>query len=123
MWIDGGIHANEIQASEVVLYTAWFLCEMRGESETVKRLLNERVFFLMPMMSPDSRDAHFYQPNSTNSPRSGQRPVDDDQDGRVDEDGPDDLDGDGKEDRREHVSERQPPSGEYEPDQIADEPQ
>ena len=27
-WIDGGIHANEIQASEVVLYTAWYLLEM-----------------------------------------------------------------------------------------------
>jgi hypothetical protein len=95
MWIDGGIHANEIQASEVVLYTGWYLCEMRGDSETVKRLLDERVFFLMPMMSPDSRDDHFHEPNTTHSPRSGQRPVDDDKDGRVDEDGPDDLDGDG----------------------------
>ena len=95
MWIDGGIHANEIQASEVVLYTAWFLAEMRGESQTVQRLLDERVFFLMPMMSPDSRDAHFYEPNTTHSPRGGQRPRDDDKDGRIDEDGPDDLDGDG----------------------------
>lgn len=95
MWIDGGIHANEIQASEVVLYTAWFLCEMRGESADVRRLLDERVFYLMPMMSPDSRDAHFYEPNTTHSPRTGQRPIDDDRDGKVDEDGPDDLDGDG----------------------------
>ena len=54
MWIDGGIHANEIQSVEVVLYTAWFLCEMADESDTVRRLLDERVFFLMPMMSPDS---------------------------------------------------------------------
>lgn len=95
MWIDGGIHANEIQAVEVVLYTAWYLLESRAENETIKRLLDERVFYLMPMMSPDSRDAHFYEANSTNSPRSGQRPVDDDKDGLVDEDGPDDLDGDG----------------------------
>lgn len=95
MWIDGAIHANEIQATEVVLYTAWILLELRGESETVKRLLDERVFFLTPMMSPDSRDAHFYEPNTTHSPRSGQRPVDDDRDGLIDEDGADDLDGDG----------------------------
>ncbi len=94
-WIDGAIHANEIQATEVVLYTAWYLLEMRAESSAIQRLLSERVFFLMPMMSPDSRDAHFYEPNSTNSPRSGQRPVDDDRDGRIDEDGPDDLNGDG----------------------------
>jgi hypothetical protein len=95
MWIDGAIHANEIQASEVVLYTAWTLLEMRGENKTIERLLDERVFFLMPMMSPDSRDAHFYEANTTHSPRTGQRPFDDDRDGLVDEDGPDDLDGDG----------------------------
>ena len=95
MWIDGGIHANEIQSVEVVLYTAWYLLESRADNETIQRLLKERVFYLMPMMSPDSRDAHFYEPNTTSSPRSGQRPVDDDKDGLVDEDGPEDLDGDG----------------------------
>jgi hypothetical protein len=94
-WIDGGIHANEIQSVEVVLYTAWYLLEMRGQNTEVARLLKERVFYLMPMMSPDSRDAHFNRPNNTHSPRTGQRPMDDDRDGLVDEDGPDDLDGDG----------------------------
>ncbi len=95
MWIDGAIHANEIQATEVVLYTAWYLCESRADSDVVRRLLDERVFYLLPMMSPDSRDAHFYKPNTTHSPRTGQRPIDDDKDGLVDEDGADDLDGDG----------------------------
>jgi hypothetical protein len=94
-WIDGGIHANEIQSVEVPLYTAWYLLEMYGRSETITRLVDERVFYVMPMMSPDSRDAHMYEPNSTHSPRTGQRPVDDDRDGMVDEDGADDLDGDG----------------------------
>lgn len=94
-WIDGGIHANEIQAVEVPLYTAWYLCEMYGRSEFIKQLLDDRVFYIVPMMSPDSRDAHFYEPNTTHSPRSGQRPVDDDKDGLVDEDKPDDLNGDG----------------------------
>lgn len=95
-WIDGAIHANEIQATEVVLYTGWYLAEMRGESEVIKRLLRERVFYLMPMMSPDSRDDHFYKANTTNSPRTGKRPIDDDRDGLVDEDPADDLDGDGQ---------------------------
>jgi hypothetical protein len=94
-WIDGGIHANEIQSVEVPLYTAWYLLEMYGRSETITRLVDERVFYVMPMMSPDSRDAHMYRPNTTHSPRTGQRPVDDDRDGLVDEDGADDLDGDG----------------------------
>jgi len=94
-WVDGGIHANEIQTVEVVLYTAWYLTEWAGRHEWIDRLLKERTFYLMPMMSPDARDAHFYEPNTTHGPRSGLRPVDDDRDGLVDEDGPDDLDGDG----------------------------
>jgi hypothetical protein len=94
-WIDGAIHANEIQAVEVALYTGWYLLEMYGRTPFVTRLVDERTIYILPMMSPDSRDAHMARPNSTHSPRSGQRPVDDDRDGRVDEDGPDDLDGDG----------------------------
>jgi len=96
MWIDGGIHGNEVQSVEAVLYTAWFLLEMRQENERVAKSLKERTFYLLPTLSPDSRDKHFYEPNSPHSPRSGQRPVDDDRDGLVDEDGPDDLDGDGQ---------------------------
>ena len=94
-WIDGGIHANELQGVDVVLYTAWYLAEMYDRSEMITRLLDERTFYLLPMMSPDSRDAHMVRPNTTHSPRAGQRPVDDDRDGLVDEDGADDLDGDG----------------------------
>jgi hypothetical protein len=94
-WIDGGIHANEIQATEVVLYTAWYLLEMNGRNPYVTRLLDTRTFYLMPMMSPDSRDRHMHSAATTHSPRTGARPVDDDRDGLVDEDHPDDLDGDG----------------------------
>ncbi len=32
-WIDGGIHANEVQAVDVVLYTAWFLAETYGRQD------------------------------------------------------------------------------------------
>lgn len=111
MWIDGGIHANEIQAADVVLYTAWFLAESYGKNAFVTKLLDDRTFYLMPMMSPDSRDAHFHEPNTTHGPRSGQRPVDDDRDGLVDEDGPDDLDKDG------HITQmrRKDPNGRYKP--------
>lgn len=111
IWIDGGIHANEVQATDVVLYTAWFLAEGYGKFDAVTRLLDERTFYLMPMMSPDSRDAHRELPNTTHSPRSGQRPFDDDRDGRIDEDKPDDLDGDG------HITfmRRKDPHGRYVP--------
>lgn len=94
-WIDGGIHGNEIQAVEVALYTAWYLLEMYGRSEFITQLVDERAFYMVPMLSPDARDAHMHGPASTHSPRSGIRPVDDDRDGLVNEDPTNDLDGDG----------------------------
>ncbi len=94
-WIDGAIHANEIQAVQVSLYTAWYLLEMYGRTPFITRLVDERSFYFLPMMSPDSRDAHMYEPNTSSSPRSGQVPVDDDRDGLINEDGADDLDRDG----------------------------
>jgi len=111
-WIDGAIHANEIQGAEVALYTAWYLLEMYGRNPFITRLVDDRAFYLVPMMSPDSRDAHMHEANTTHSPRSGQMPVDDDRDGLVDEDGPDDLDRDG------HITQMRvrDPNGRYKPD-------
>lgn len=94
-WIDGGIHANEIQGADVALYTAWYLLEMYDYNDFIRGLVDTRAFYILPMLSPDSRDAHFYEPNDDDSPRSGQMPVDDDLDGLFDEDNHDDLDGDG----------------------------
>ncbi len=112
MWIDGGIHANEIQATEVVLYTGWYLLEMYDRVPKIKQLVDGRTFYLMPMMSPDSRDAHMHEPNSTDSPRAGQRPVGDDRDGAVRDDPRDDLDHDG------NITEMRvrDPNGRYKPD-------
>lgn len=95
MYIDGNIHGNEVQAAEVVTYTAWFLCESYGENEYVTSLLDEKIFYLLPMLNPDGRDHWFHEPNTRNSSRTGQFPVDEDKDGLVDEDPYDDLNGDG----------------------------
>lgn len=112
-WVGGGIHANEIQGTEVTLYTAWYLLEMYGRNPLITELVDRRTFYLLPMMSPDSRDAHMYRPNTTSWPRGGQRPVDDDRDGLFDEDPPDDLDGDG------HITQMRvrDPAGRYKPDE------
>ncbi|MFB3787747.1 MAG: M14 family metallopeptidase [bacterium] len=95
MYIDGNIHGNEVQAGEVVAYTAWYLCEMYGKNETVTRLVDQFVFYLIPTINPDGRDFWFHNANTPHSSRSGLVPLDDDRDGQVDEDGFDDLDGDG----------------------------
>lgn len=91
-YIDGNIHGNEIQGTEVALYAIWYLLKNYGKTELATRLLDERVFYIIPTMNPDSRD---YFIDKRENYRSGVIPVDEDQDGVADEDGPDDLDGDG----------------------------
>ncbi len=94
-YLDGNIHGNEIQGTEVALYFIWYLLTNYGKSDLATRLLDERAFYIVPTMNPDSRDIFINQPTDPNSPRSGLMPNDDDRDGIADEDGPEDLDGDG----------------------------
>jgi hypothetical protein len=94
-YIDGNIHANELQCTEVSMYTAWYLVENFSSIEFIKSLLEEKIFYILPTISPDSRDYFIYHPNSANSSRTGRMPFDDDGDGLIGEDLFDDLDGDG----------------------------
>lgn len=91
-YIDGNIHGNEIQGTEVVLYTIWFLLKNYGKTEYATRLLDEKAFYFIPTMNPDSRD---YFIDKAEAYRTGLIPYDSDRDGIADEDGPEDLDGDG----------------------------
>ncbi|MBN2206318.1 MAG: peptidase M14 [Candidatus Aminicenantes bacterium] len=94
-YIDGNIHGNEIQGGEVALYIAWYLLKNYGKTDLATRLLDERAFYIVPTMNPDSREFYIHQPSDPNSPRTGWMPFDDDRDGALDEDGFEDLDGDG----------------------------
>lgn len=94
MYIDGNIHANEIQGAEFSLYTAWYLTETFKDTRFIQELLADKVFYIIPTINPDGRDSYFHEPNTASSPRSGVIPVDNDRDGEIDEDGYDDLDGD-----------------------------
>ncbi|MCB9831109.1 MAG: peptidase M14 [Planctomycetes bacterium] len=95
MYIDANVHGNEIQGAEVCLYTIAYLLENHGKQERLTRLLDERVFYILPSVNPDGRDYWISQANTPSSSRSGLRPIDNDRDGLADEDGPNDLDGDG----------------------------
>jgi murein tripeptide amidase MpaA len=96
MYVDGNIHGNEVQAGEVALYLAWFLTEQYPRNEAIRKLLDERTFYIVPTVNPDGRAHWFNAPNTTHSSRSGKSPVDDDRDGVADEDGYEDVDGDGQ---------------------------
>jgi hypothetical protein len=95
MYIDGNIHSNEIQGSEFASYTAWYLAESFGKIDYINELLKDKIFYIVPSINPDGRDNFLHQPNNANSPRSGMMPIDNDRDGKTNEDGFDDLDGNG----------------------------
>jgi hypothetical protein len=95
MWVDGNVHGNEVQGSEVVVYLAWYLMENYGSNERVTELVDRSVMYLLPSQNPDGRDRWFREANTASSSRTGNQPTDNDRDGSFDEDMPNDLDGDG----------------------------
>ncbi|MFI3322818.1 MAG: M14 family metallopeptidase [Rikenellaceae bacterium] len=95
MMIFANIHSNEVQATTMALYTAWYLTEMYGKNEFISELLKDKTFYIVPTINPDAREYFMYAPNTPHSPRAGMIPIDADRDGYIDEDGYDDLDGDG----------------------------
>jgi len=95
MYVDGAIHGNEIQATEVCLYLAWLLCDRYGQWERITDLVDHATFYIVPTVNVDSRAHWFDDPTNHNLGRSARTPWDDDHDGQADEDAPEDLDGDG----------------------------
>lgn len=95
IYVDGNIHGNEIQASEVCLYLANRLLENFGKNEKLTDVVNKNAWYILPCVNVDGRFHFFADPNEPSSGRSIRIPVDDDYDGLVDEDYSDDLNGDG----------------------------
>jgi hypothetical protein len=93
MFIEANVHGNEIQGAEVTLYTIWYLMENYGRIADVTKLVDERVFHIVPSVNPDGRE--YFLLGTGAGARTGHVPVDDDGDGLFDEDGPDDLNGNG----------------------------
>ncbi len=95
LYIDANVHGNEVQGTETCLYTIWYLTRNYGVVDRITQLVDQRAFYIVPMVNPDGRAYWFDHPNSPHSSRSGKKPTDNDYDGLYDEDPPDDLDGDG----------------------------
>lgn len=93
MYIDANIHGNEIQGGEICLYTIWYLMENYGKIDKVSRLVDERVFYIFPAVNPDGRQ--YFMEGDGGGSRTGHVPVDSDNDGLYEEDGPNDLNGNG----------------------------
>lgn len=94
-FVQANLHANELQGTEISMYTAWYLAENFGEIEYITELMKEKTFYILPTVNPDGREFFFTQPTNMNTPRTGLIPLDSDGDWEVNEDGFDDLNNDG----------------------------
>ena len=92
-YIDGNTHGGEVSGSEASLYIINHLLTKYGQDLQVTKLLDTRVFYILPKINPDGSDAYLRNPNDPVDPKL--KKVDDDEDGLLDEDPADDLNGDG----------------------------
>lgn len=95
IYVDGNIHGNEIQSTEVTLYLLNYLLTNYGRNSEITDLVDKKSFYVIPMVNVDGRYHFFKDANTPSTNRGLRRPKDDDNDGLLDEDFPDDLDGDG----------------------------
>jgi len=79
---------------ELALRVARAMVERAATDKRLGGLLDRFTFYVIPRPSPDATEACFQRPRRERTANT--RPIDDDNDGRIDEDGPDDLDGDGQ---------------------------
>ena len=92
LYVDGGIHAGELTGSSVATHFIGHLLNGYGTDARVTRLLDERAVYVRPKFNPDGSDLALLDDQFL---RSTPHPVDEDEDGLLDEDPPADLDGDG----------------------------
>ncbi|MDH5715457.1 MAG: M14 family metallopeptidase, partial [Candidatus Aminicenantes bacterium] len=93
MYIDGNTHAGEVSGAEACLYDIYYLLTNYGKDSLVTKLLDTKVFYIIPKINPDGSDAYLRKPGEPLDPNL--KKVNDDEDGLLDEDGAEDLNGDG----------------------------
>ncbi len=91
--IAANLEGDQLIGSELALATAHHLLNEYASDEAIQALVDEHVFYIVPRVNPDGAERYFASVRS--DARKNTRPYDDDNDARVDEDGPNDLNGDG----------------------------
>ncbi|NMC37711.1 MAG: peptidase [Bacteroidales bacterium] len=92
-FIEGGRHSGEVTGSECVMWLARHLIESYGKDPVITGIIDNKTIYLRPVNNPDGHNLYMHTAQSN---RSTTRPVDNDNDGLLDEDPSDDLDGDGR---------------------------
>jgi len=91
--VAAGFEGDHLVGSEIALAVARYLLENAVSDTAVKDRLTASTIYVIPRVNPDGAEG-FFAPLKTGR-RTNTAPRDDDNDGRVDEDGPEDLNGDG----------------------------
>lgn len=88
----GNLEGDHLVGSSHALESVRYLLT-NTTNPAVKQVLDQQVVYIFPRLNPDGAELSFA---SVKTGRKGNaKPYDDDNDGRVDEDGPEDLNGDG----------------------------
>jgi murein tripeptide amidase MpaA len=90
-WLDANIHATEVTGTMGALHVIHTLLTGYASDESIRRLIDERTFYIVPRVNPDGAEQYFTSPLYV---RSGTRPYPyvDERDGLY----PYDIDGDGR---------------------------
>ncbi|MFO7853517.1 MAG: M14 family metallopeptidase [Bacteroidota bacterium] len=91
-FISGSTHGNEFTGTEVCLYIIDKLVSSFGSDETITGLVENKAFYICPVINPDGV---YNSVERGIRQRNNSMEKDDDEDGRINEDGLDDIDGDG----------------------------
>jgi hypothetical protein len=84
-------HARERISAELPLYFIVTVVTGFGTNETLTRILNQTEIYIVPVLNVDGLEAV----KNNEWQRKNAHPIDEDGDGRIDEDPPSDVDGDG----------------------------
>jgi len=93
VFVSANIEGNHLVGTEAALMLVEKLLTEYGSNKSIASLLEKRTVYVAPLLNPDVAENFFADIRS--GQRTNLRPVDEDLDDVVDEDGPDDLNQDG----------------------------
>ncbi len=93
LYINGCLDSSEVVTGEGVLYTIKKLLESYGKDARITSLIDRRTLYIVPRVMPDQTELYVTTPQNARSMSA--EPMDEDADGRKDEDPDDDVNGDG----------------------------
>ena len=93
VFVSANMEGLHLAGTEAALMMADKLLSKYGQDESITAFLDTRTVYIAPLINPDAAQSYFAAVKFERSANG--RPVDDDNDGLADEDGPDDLNKDG----------------------------